>query len=379
MKTCQGMALSLVVILVSLTACSPRTAASAGPASSGKAVWEAEWNQVLAAARQEGTVVVPTSGGAEMRTALAKGFQDAYGIAVENISGRGSEMAQKILSERRAGIYSYDVYMGGSSTPTNILKPEGVFDPFEPELINPEVTDPQTIKKIWWHGSLWWIDPDKRLLAFSLTPDAAIAYNTSLVKEGEIKSWQDLLDPKWKGKIVINDPTTAGAGATFGLFAYSTLGEDFLKALAQNEPQVVRDERLMLEWLARGKVAMVVPPNTSVLPEFLNIGAPIKTVVPKEGAWMAAGHGALAAFNKQPHPNAAKVYVAWLLSKEGQTLYARVGLAQSLRLDVPVDHLDPLNRRQEGVSYFIKEQEKVLQMDAVVQQKSKAIFGTLVK
>src|SRR3990167_10758790 len=89
--------------------------------------WELNWNVTLKAAKKEGTVVMLNSAGAETREALAGPFSKKYGIQLEFIAARGPEMSQKLLIERKAGLYTVDVYMGGANTPTVTLKQAGVF------------------------------------------------------------------------------------------------------------------------------------------------------------------------------------------------------------------------------------------------------------
>ncbi|MBI2934604.1 MAG: hypothetical protein HYY29_03430, partial [Chloroflexi bacterium] len=114
--------------------------------------------------------------------------------------------------------------------------------------------------------------------------------------------------------------------------------------------------------------------------EFIKFGAPIKTVIPKEGAWLGGGPGLIAYFDRSPHPAATRVFVNWFLSKDGQTVYSRTALAESARLDVPTDHLDKSDLRAPGIKYFISEDEDFLIKKVEYENKwAKEVFASLLK
>jgi len=208
-----------------------------------------------------------------------------------------------------------------------------------------------------------------------------LSVNTDLVKPGEIKSYKDLLNPKWKGRIIMNDPTVGGAGSRwFAVVADQFMGLDYMRSLASQEPVITREQRLQVESLARGKYAIAIGMQPDIQAEFVKYGSPIKTVVPEEGGWLGGGPGLIGYFDRAPHPNAAKIFANWFLSKEGQTLYSKTALAESARLDVPNDHIAREDRRIPGVKYFIGDDEDFLIKKTEYEHKwAKEIFGFLVK
>lgn len=384
----------LLLVVLGLAACAPQPSPTPTPAPvatpkakvvatpvavSPKAAWEEKWDGVVAAGKREGRVVVYRTVGMEatMRIALAEAMKK-HGINLEVVSGRGAELSAKILAERRAGIYSVDVYMGGTTTPTNELKPAGVFDPMEPALILPEVTDPA----VWWGGKgVLWVDKDRLILASGAYPQASLTLNTNLVKPGEVKAYRDLLDPKWKGKIVMNDPTVAGAGQKwFSVLGMQILNWDFMRSLAKQEPAIVRDQRQQVEWLAHGKHAIGLAAEPMIVLEFVKAGASLLQLNAEEGVGLVTGPGSIALINRAPNPNAARVFINWFLSREGQTVYSRAMGAQSARLDVPTEGIPAARIRDPQAKYFWAEREEFLVKEAAEGRKMAVeIFGPLIR
>lgn len=381
--------LVIFLIALSLAACSPgesspKALSEQQPALTGtqealspaKAGWEEQWNRVLAVAKKEGKVVVYTTAGTEVRTALVPAFQAKYGIPADFVMGKGAEISQKLISERKAGINLADVYIGGTTTQVTQLQPAGVSAPVDTALILPEVKDP----KVWWSGSLLWVDSKHMALAFNAYPIPSYAINTTLVKPDELKSYRDLLNPKWKGKISLNDPTTAGIGEKGLSFVMETLGVDFVKDLAKQDPIVVRDQRLQVEWLAHGKYPIGLFCKSDPIAEFVRAGAPLKELIPPEGQALTSGSGNLSLIDGAPHPYAARLFINWLLSKEGQVLFSQASLVQSAREDIATDFLDPVKMRAPGVKYVWAETEDILlKLGNEQRPVFKEIFGPLIK
>ncbi|TAK00711.1 extracellular solute-binding protein, partial [bacterium] len=182
----------------------PLTAASAQQKD-----WEKDWNQTLAAAKKEGSVVVVGSPDPVMRSEIIPKFQARYGIPVEFLAGRSSEIVARIRTERAAGIYAVDVFLSGPDTTATALYPEKMLDPLKPLLVLPEVVEASKWKK----GKPWFIDPEEKFILRPFSSVSSLLFiNTDFVKPEEIRAAKDLLNPKWKGKISTEDPTTTGAG-----------------------------------------------------------------------------------------------------------------------------------------------------------------------
>ncbi len=346
-------ALTAAVISV-VVACSPQptpiapTRVSGTPAVSTREKWQDDWEKLIAEAKKEETVVISSPAATELTRALSKSFEDKFGVQIEFITGRANELGAKVLAERRAGLYIQDVLIIGTSTAIPVLKPVGALEPVDKQLILPEVLD----KNVWWRGDYTWIEPEHLQLIFLAYVSTSLYVNTNLVAPGEITSYRDLLNPKWKGKISIDDPTVSGTGqAWFQSLASGVMDLDYLRELAKQQPTIMRDERLALESLAQGKYAIQIGAPADEAVTFRDLGAPIAFVSAAEGSYLSASLGGLSLLNRAPHPNAAKLFINWLLTKEGLTVFSRAHGTQTTRLDVPTDFLDPTRVREPGKKY----------------------------
>ncbi len=206
----------------------PQTNIVTPSAPATRSAWEVEWDKSLAGAKKEGKVVIYTTLGGETTPILRKAFMDKYSIAVEYIGGTGGEMAQKILTERKAGLYLVDLWQGGNTTLINSLKPAGALDLLEPAFILPEVKDASK----WLGGKLEFVDKERTILPYLAYAAPPIAINTGAVKPEEMKSYRDLLNPRWKGKITIQDPTSPGFGQNWFAVALELgIGLDYMREL----------------------------------------------------------------------------------------------------------------------------------------------------
>lgn len=378
--------LALAVFTTILFACSP--ADSVKPknesvpvteqkpvTSESMAPWEKEWDTILRAARKEGNVTVVSGVGGQVRPLITQGFEKKYGIRVDFVTGRGEELTQKVFTERRAGLFLQDVALFGATTTINILKPANIMEPVESVLLLPDVLD----KKAWMGGDLQFVDKDRLFLAYIFSVNVPIFINTELVNRDEVKSYKDLLNPKWKGKIVMNDPTVTGSGNNwFGVAGRRIMGWDYMRELAKQEPFLVRDQRLQVEWLVRGRYPVSITAKTDIVDEFRKAGAKITGILPVEGNYTTVGGGTVGLIKNAPHPNAAKIFINWLLTKEGQTLYSSGYGSPSRRLDVPIEG-DPLKIPIPGMKYFNSEEEELILERPGDMKLAQEIFGFLMK
>jgi iron(III) transport system substrate-binding protein len=174
------------------------------------------------------------------------------------------------------------------------------------------------------------------------------------VSPKEIPTWKSLLDPKWKGKLLAKDPTTGSSGQSLTSFLYVTFGADFIRKLYKDQnPTFVANPRQGAQFLAQGTYGVWVGCDFSQLEPFIKQGYPIVAVEPSDGPGILTGEfGMINLFNKAPHPNAAKLFVNWIASKEGETLFARAEQGASLRTDVDPTWMMAAQLPRRGRKYY---------------------------
>jgi iron(III) transport system substrate-binding protein len=320
--------------------------------------WQAEWDKTLRAAEAEGQLTL--YGCCYEYDRVIEGFKKKYPkIKVATVVGSGNQLSSRILAERRGEKYLPDIVGSGANTLHDALYKANALDPIKTALILPEVLD---LSK-WYQGEHRYIDPEKRyIFAFVANSQSGqIIYNLKQVNPTEFKSYWDLLNPKWKGKMTSLDPTSFGMGAALQFFYFHPeLGPAFLKKLyGEMQVTVSRDPRQMTDWLAGGKFSLCIRCNAGsevgkAMQQKLPIGY-LDTEEWKEGGSSSAAGGTLGILNRAPHPNAAKAFVNWFLSREGQLAlqkYGRPDAHNSRRIDIPKDDVDAYNRLDEGKKYF---------------------------
>jgi iron(III) transport system substrate-binding protein len=148
------------------------------------------------------------------------------------------------------------------------------------------------------------------------------------------------LADKWKGKIGLLDPRTPGSGASLWSYLRDIKGEEYLRKLVAQKMSIGRDQRVLAEGLARGKLAMVMGLGYYSHAPFKKAGLPVQALpTPREGTYISGGSGHLVVMKQPAHPNAMRVFVNWFLSKEGQDIYSRALGQGTRRLDVDTQWL----------------------------------------
>ncbi|MDB5729382.1 MAG: hypothetical protein JWQ00_2587 [Noviherbaspirillum sp.] len=282
-----------------------------------------QWEETIAAAKKEGKVVVTGPPDPQVRQMVPAAFKARYGINVEYLGIRTSDIASRLRSERSAGMYTIDVVLGGIQTMATGFYREKTLEPLKPLLIMPEVVDASK----WKAGKLPFVDPEQQYilrLFSSVTPSFYI--NTDVVKPGEISKASDLLDPKWRGKISAEDATLSGSGSAQAARYYLQLGEDFVKKLyIDQKPVISRERRQLTDWLVRGTYPIALNADEDEVERLRQEGMPVAAVyaLPDLPGGTNTGEGQLGVFKNAPNPNAAKLFANWIASKEGLETYAR--------------------------------------------------------
>jgi iron(III) transport system substrate-binding protein len=311
------------------------------------------WDEWVAAAQREGKVVVIGPPDSEVRTTLPAAFKKRFGITVEYLGGRTNDQVAKLRAERNAGLSSTDVAISGLQTTATIFYPEKMLAPLKPILILPEVLDGSK----WKRGSLWFTDPEQQyILRLSNMVQPSFYINTSKVDVVAFHSGRDLLDPKWMGKIAVEDPTVYGSGATLATRIFLAFGEGGLKQLyLDQKPAISRDKRQLTDWLLRGTYPIALNADEDQVEKMRLEGLPILVVygLPDLSATLSAQYGMVSMFDRAPHPAAAKVFVNWLASKEGMDIWDRARREVPTRNDIDEHSFLPDSKiPQLGVEYL---------------------------
>jgi len=284
----------------------------------------ADWDAVIAAAKKEGRVTVYSAQvGLAFQNDIARAFEAKYGIEVRMVELRATDIRERIRTEQSAGQPGADISYNGSTT-SQLQEEEGRFQPHG-ALPNFAAIRPD-------------LAPDGTLLPISIQ-GYGILVNTRLVKPAdEPKSWQDLLDPKWAGKIHADDQRFLGNGGVLFYTTYTAFGRAYQDKLAAQNLNISREFRESERRVARGEFPLYIPfalPNLSILK-----GLPVKAVLPSEGIpYVAYVMGIL---KDAPHPNAARLLMNFFLEKSSALEYAKG--AFNVPVDVPLDQLDPYAR-----------------------------------
>jgi ABC-type Fe3+ transport system substrate-binding protein len=300
-----------------------------------------EWKNIVEAAKKETRIVVGGPPTAVLRQKYKETFEQKFGIEMELVSAPGPQNAGKAAAEFKAGVSYFDVLHGGSGTLEPLMN-ENMLAPFSEYMILPEVKDPRQ----WWGGHIWEDNVKNNQYIYSFSADFSVPpfFNADLLKPGEISSYDDLLSPKWKGKIGFFDPRTPSAGQGLWGFLMKIKGKEFLQKLAQQDLFISRDGQQLAVALSKGTLVIALGLSQRFVNPYIKAGLPIKTLSSlKEGTSGSNGFGTVAVMRNAPHPNAAKVYINWLLSKEGQELYSRALTQGTRRLDVDTKWLAKFN------------------------------------
>ena len=310
--------------------------------------WQKRWNELLAAAKKEGTVVVAASPSPETRVEMEPAFSKQFGFRLEYLALAGAEATARVEREAAAGKVTIDILLSGNTELYNLL-PAGRLEPVKDKLVLPDALD--TSK--WRENKLKFNDPEQRYMLQTMEyilPDLFI--NASTIKKGEIASWKDLLKPQYAGKIASFDPRRGGQGQAVAAYLLQLFGEEFIKQLFAGQKVVYTGDRRQLgDWIARGTYPIALAVATREVEQARKLGIPIERVFSRDTGGVTGGSGIIKIVKNAPHPNAAAVFLNWFLTKEPQEIFQRTNDMVSRRRDAGLkgvpDYVVPL----EGVKY----------------------------
>ncbi len=276
--------------------------------------------ELIEAAKKEGKVVWYSASDLQLAEKAANAFQTKYpGIKVQ-VERSGSErILQRITQEYGSKIYNADVIETSDAVHFLLFKRQGWLQP----------AVPADVAKHWPKEAR---DPDGQYAAFK-SHLSVIGYNARLVpKEESPKSHKDLLDLKWRGKIVKAHPAYSGTILTGMHVLIDVLGWDYFEKLSKQRIMQVQSSTEPPKKLAQGERAVMADGNDYNLFQLKESGVPVEAVYAAEGTPVIIGN--MAILKNAPNPNAARLFYAWVFTREAQQLLSDVGAVRSFHSEV---------------------------------------------
>jgi iron(III) transport system substrate-binding protein len=296
----------LLQIAKALT-CAPLALLAAG-LTPGQAQPVQNWEATIAAAKKEAKLVIYNGSSPGLLDVVSKPFEQRFGISVERLDARPAEIRERIRTEQVAGRFIGDVTI----TITETLKAQAAGGALQSFGALPSLNRLTEASRVG--------DP---VLPFAIVKWGLLLSNR-LVSEGdEPKSWRDLLDPKWKGRILMDDPRTNGGGRFLFAATYKAFGREFHEKLAAQNPVLSPNVALNERRIAQGEYAIYAPqvvPNVGRL-----AGLPVRPLAPAEG--LPYGISGASILKNAPHRDAARLFLEFVLSDEAQEAVTLRGYA----------------------------------------------------
>jgi ABC-type Fe3+ transport system substrate-binding protein len=308
----------------------------------GSADWQAgappEWDRVVAAARSEGQVTVAAF--PLLSEKMSAAFKRDTGIQLNFLGGNTAEQSARLDAEARAKNVTIDVLISGGRE--LLMMRDNLLEPILPQLILPGV-QPNNFHD----GKHKFVDnAGQYLLQGASYVFGWVTVNTDIVKPGQIKIWQDLLDPKYRGKIAAYDVRFPGPGQGAATWLYRLKGPQFFKDLYLGQQvKFSTENRSLMEGVVRGTAPILLGGIQIEVERFRANFENIGVVLPEDGpGYLTGGFSVIKQAKGVSHPNAAKVFNNWYMSKPGQEVYESIMLEVSRRIDVntgPPSYLVP--------------------------------------
>ncbi|WP_134494511.1 ABC transporter substrate-binding protein [Microvirga pakistanensis] len=333
---------------------------SAGGTAWAQAPAPYEPNQeMIDAAKKEGAVVWYTATDVQVAEKVGKAFEAKYpGIKVQVERSGAERVFQRISQEYGSGIHKADVIETSDAVHFILFKRQGWL----------QQAVPTDVAKSWPAAAK---DPDGHFAAYRAHL-SVIGYNTSQVKKEEApKSHADLLDPKWRNRMVKAHPGYSGTIMT-GTHALSeALGWEYLEKLAKQRIMQVQSSTEPPKKLAQGERSVMADGNEYNMFMLKETGVPVEIVYATEGTPIAIGHSGI--LKNTPHPNAAKLFYAFLFSRETQQLISDEGGLRSFHPEVKEkEGRTPLSQ----IKILYSDPVKLEPMIEDIKKKYEVNFGT---
>jgi len=320
---------------------------------------DAEWNKLVAAAKQEGEIVLIIPPSSTHRDFLAREWPTAYpDIKLSQTSVPPGQQFTRLSVERGAGKYLWDLVFTGSDNAFQ-LRDAGMLDTIKPEFVAGDVKNPDT-----WGG--WedaFADSAATYVFTSRTFLKMPFYNAKLLSPEKVQAegTKIFLDPVLKKKVIWDDPAFGGSGRTFAPVMLRLLGEDGLRQFVASQVVFVTQMSELVDRMARSQYIMSLGPVlTGLLDRYRDAGVPLDirplSKRPELGAYANTGASNIVVLKNRPHPNAARVFLNWYLSKSVEAALAKEMGEDTRRADVP-QQVEPAQQRLPGIKYYEAQNE----------------------
>jgi iron(III) transport system substrate-binding protein len=309
--------------------------AAQAPAAGG-ADWETEWKNVVEAAKKEKLVIV-THPGSDYEGLMASFKKDFPDIPVEHTGARPSDISPKIITEQQNNVFNWDVMAATTSNMNNVLLPANAYQDIQPFFVRKDVMEDSQ-----WGGGkfeLYTSNDQKSIIVHNAVLASQIYVNREKISKERLSTVDDLMKPEFQGQIVVDDCTVPAHGMSALVGIWQTKGEDFVRTmLAQQKPVFQDTVRITTEWVATGRYPIGIGVDSPELRKLQSNGIGTQVEILSVGGNLSTQGAAV--FKNAPHPNAAKVFLNWLWSKDGQTAFVNAfkdsTTPNSRRLDAPV-------------------------------------------
>jgi iron(III) transport system substrate-binding protein len=252
--------------------------------------------KLVDAAKKEGSVSLYTSASTGPSNAIAEAFKKTYGVNVSVYRAGSADVATRVQAEESAGRTQADTLIIEEPALSLLVPYLAAYDSPERAAIDAVYKAPQSTLIRMYMAQLGW--------------------NSGAVKDGAPADWKDLLDPKWKGRFGSLDPHVTATTLAWQVLVEKLYGPSFLQQFGANQPKLYASTNAMSQAIVSGEIDMGITNSFGVI-QMADTGAPMTGVIPKNTVLFG---GNVAVFTKAPHPNAARLFVDFACSAEGQSI-----------------------------------------------------------
>ena len=329
----------------------PEASGAASVVRSASTDWQREWDELTVAAQREGALSLVTWGDRPYHATIAA-FTAAFpGIAVEQYAESNAPTWLERARQRRRAGNTFDIALVQPDRALQDGAPEGMWAPLRPLLFRPDVTD----SAVWRDGfAARFLDLDgTRCFDWQHQVFHSYAVHRDLVPDGAITSVRDLLDPRWRGRVLTSDPRIGIALNAAAAVAMHHDRDVLRRLLVDQRPMRSPGGVHLAQELVSGRVPIVLGLRPKALEEFRDRGADRVSFLDLPDVDFVPST-AMLAFERSSHPAAARLFANWFLTREAQEIVGRTMPVNSARLDVPVFELIDVGA---GTGYYDPDRE----------------------